>query len=197
VWPDPELRRNLRDLVAVMLTRIINPANHHLWLFLDADWTPRSDRISFGHDIEASRLLPETAEALDEPALIAQTRAVALQMAQATLAEGVDADGGLLSEADPRGLTNTNKEWWQQAEALTGFLNAYQMSGDPRFLQASLRSWDFIAAHVIDRTHGEWYRLLARDGTVLSSDKISLWKCPYHDGRACMEMIDRLRALSR
>jgi mannobiose 2-epimerase len=196
-WPDPDLRQNLRELVDVMLTRLIDPANHHLRLFLDADWTPRSDRISFGHDIEASRLLTEAAAVLDDPALTARIRPVALQMAQATLAEGVDADGGLLSEAGPRGLTNTDKEWWQQAEALTGFLNAYQLSGDPRFLQASLHAWDFIAAHVIDRTHGEWYRLLARDDSVLSSDKISLWKCPYHNGRACLEMIDRLNAVLR
>jgi cellobiose epimerase len=195
VWPDPGLRRDLHDLVEVMLTHIINPATHHLWLFLDADWKPRSDVWSFGHDIEASRLLPEAAEALGDPALLTQTRAEALQMARVTLAEGVDTDGGLLSEAGPHGLVNTNKEWWQQAEALTGFLHAYQLSGDPRFLQASLHGWDFIAAHFIDTRHGGWYRLLKRDDTVISQDKISLWKCPYHNGRACMEMIDRLGAL--
>jgi len=195
VWPDPGLRRALQGLVEVMLTHLIDPANHHLRLFLDADWTPRSDTISYGHDIEASRLLPEAAEALGDPALLARTRAEALQMARATLAEGVDRDGGLLSEAGPRGLTNTDKEWWQQAEALTGFLAAYQLSGDPRYLDASLRTWAFIDAHQIDHQHGEWYRLLARDDSVISQDKLSLWKCPYHNGRACMEMADRLRAL--
>jgi len=126
--------------------------------------------------------------------LIARTRAVAVEVARATLAEGVDTDGGLLSEAGPTGLTNTHKEWWQQAEAATGFFNAYQLSGDPRFLQASMHSWDFIATHVVDPTHGEWYNLLARDGTVLSRDKVSLWKCPYHDGRACLELLSRLDA---
>jgi mannobiose 2-epimerase len=118
-----------------------------------------------------------------------------VEVAQATLAEGVDADGGLLSEAGPTGLTNTNKEWWQQAEAVTGFFNAYQLSGDSRFLQASMHGWDFIATHVVDQTHGEWYNLLARNGTVLSRDKVSLWKCPYHDGRACMELLSRLDAI--
>ena len=58
-----------------------------------------------------------------------------------------------------------------------------------------MHAWDFIAAHVIDPTHGEWYNLLARDGTVLSHDKVSLWKCPYHDGRTCLEMLDRLAAI--
>jgi mannobiose 2-epimerase len=71
-------------------------------------------------------------------------------------------------------------------------LNAYQLSGDPRFFQASMHSWDFIATHVVDQKHGEWYNLLARDGTVLSYDKVSMWKCPYHDGRTCMELVSRL-----
>jgi mannobiose 2-epimerase len=195
VWPDPELRASLHDLVDVMLTRVLNPANHHLRLFLDEDWTPRSDGISYGHDIEFSWLLIETAEVLGDHELIAPSRTAAVEVARATLAEGVDVDGGLLSEAGPAGLTNTHKEWWQQAEAMTGFLNAYQLSGDLRFLHASLHSWDFIAKHVVDRTHGEWYNLLARDGTVLSRDKVSLWKCPYHNGRACMEMIDRFSAV--
>jgi mannobiose 2-epimerase len=197
VWPDPGLHANLRDLAEKMLTRVLNPATHHLRLFLNDDWTPRSDEISFGHDIEFSWLLVETAEVLGDHDLIARTKTVAVEIARATLAEGVDTDGALLSEAGPKGLTNTHKEWWQQAEAVTGFFNAYQLSGDPRFLQASRHTWDFIEAHVIDRTHGEWYNLLARDCTVLSPDKVSLWKCPYHDGRACMEMVERLdRALS-
>jgi mannobiose 2-epimerase len=50
---------------------------------------------------------------------------------------------------------------------------------------------------VVDQKHGEWYNLLARDGTVLSSDKVSLWKCPYHDGRACMELVSRLADILR
>ena len=60
-----------------------------------------------------------------------------------------------------------------------------------------MHSWDFIATHVVDQKHGEWYNLLARDGTVLSSDKVSLWKCPYHDGRACMELVSRLADILR
>jgi cellobiose epimerase len=189
VWPDPGLRANLREIVGVMLDRILDPANHHLRLFLDADWTPRSTTISFGHDIEASRLLPEAAAALGDKALEARCRTIALQMARATLDEGVDTDGGLLSEAGPAGLSNTNKEWWQQAEALTGFFHAYQLSGDPRYLAASQHEWTFIETHFIDHKYGGWYRLLARNDTVLSRDKASLWKCPYHNSRACLEMI--------
>jgi mannobiose 2-epimerase len=195
VWPDADLHANLTDLADVMMTRVLNPANHHLRLFLGDDWTPRSDEISFGHDIEFSWLLLETADVLGDHDLIARVQKTAVEVARAILAEGVDSDGGLLSEANPKGLTNTNKEWWQQAEAVTGFFNAYQLSGEPQFLQASLRSWDFIEAHVIDHKRGEWYNLLSRNCTILSPDKVSLWKCPYHDGRTCIEMVDRLNAV--
>ncbi len=192
-WPDPELRRALHELIEVVMTRILNPANHHLWLFQDADWTPRTTTISFGHDIELSWLLPESAEVAGDPAQIAQAKATAVTVATATLAQGVDADGGLLSEAGPKGLTDTTKEWWQQCEATTGFFNAFQLSGDPRFLQASLRCWDFIERRMLDRKNGEWYRAVNRDGSVQRyQPEVSFWKCPYHNGRVCMEMIDRL-----
>ena len=195
-WPDPELRGNLHDLVEVVMTRILNPANHHLWLFLDADWKPRTDVISFGHDIELSWLLPESAEVLGDPALVVRARAAALATARATLKEGVDADGGLLSEAGPRGLTNTTKEWWQQCEATTGFFNPFQLSGDARYLQASLHCWDFIETHMVDRKNGEWYRALNRNGSIPRyQPKVSFWKCPYHNGRVCMEMLDRIAAV--
>ena len=195
-WPDPELRGELRQLAEIMMNRFLNPANHHLRLYVDADWTPRSDGISYGHDIEFSWLLLETTEVLGEPDLIARAKAAAVQIARATLAEGLDTDGGLMNEADPKGLRDSGKDWWPQAEAAIGFLNAYQVSGDPAFLQASLRSWDFIATHLIDREHGEWFWGVKRDGTVRRGmDKVGLWKCPYHDGRACMELTDRLRAI--
>jgi mannobiose 2-epimerase len=193
VWSDAELRANLRDLVDVMLTRVLDPTSRHLRLFLGEDWTPRSDTISFGHDIEFSWLLPETAEVLGDPDLIARTKALAVEIARATLIQGVDADGGVLELAGPKGLIDTSKEWWPQAEATVGFLNAYQQSGDVRFLRASLHSWDFIATRLIDRQHGEWFQMVNRDGTVRAwMPKVSLWKCPYHDGRACMQLIDRL-----
>ena len=195
-WPDPGLRADLGQLVEVMTQRIINPADHHLGLFFNEDWSPRTDRISFGHDIEASWLLPEAAGMLADGARIGPIHTEALQMARVTMAEGFDADGGLLYEAGPRGLTNTDKEWWPQAEAAVGFLNAYQLSGDRRYLDASLRVWDFIEAHLIDRKNGEWFRAATRDGTVRPRQaKVSFWKCPYHNGRACMELIDRLRTL--
>jgi cellobiose epimerase len=197
VWPDPGLRQVLRDLVEVMLDRIVDPASGHLGLFFAEDWTPRYDRISYGHDIEAAWLLTWAADILQDSELSARVHPLAVRIAEVTLAEGVDADGGVYNQGGPAGLTDTNKEWWPQAEAVVGFLNAYQLSGQERFLTAALRAWDFIELRLIDRRHGEWFRGVTRDGRVLDNElKVSFWKCPYHNGRTGLEATRRLGEIS-
>ena len=196
-WPDPGLRASLRRLLEIMLTRVVNPATGHLGLFFSEDWTPRSDRVSYGHDIEAAWLFTRAADVLDDPALAARIRPLAGRIADATLAEGVDSDGGVFNEGGPAGLTNTDKEWWPQAEAVVGFINAYQLSGEERYLAAALRTWDFIETRLIDRRNGEWFRGVTRDGRLLGGElKVSFWKCPYHNGRTGLEAVRRLRSLA-
>jgi mannobiose 2-epimerase len=197
VWPDSGLRQELRALTEVMLTRIVGPEGLHLRLYFDAEWNPKSDVISFGHDIEFSWLVTETAEVVGDPELLARAKTAALKIARGTLAQGVDPDGGVLNEAGPRGLTDTGKDWWPQAEAVVGFLNAYQLSGDPQFFAAAERTWNFIERRLVDRQHGEWFWGVTREGKVRPyGTKIGFWKCPYHNGRACLETAARLRALA-
>jgi mannobiose 2-epimerase len=197
-WPDPGLRAILAGLVDTMLTRIVDPATGHLGLFFAEDWTPRFDRISYGHDIEAAWLLTWAAEVLRDPALTVRIRPLAVRIAEVTLGEGVDADGGVFNQGGPNGPTDTNKEWWPQAEAVVGFLNAFQLSREERFLAAALRTWDFIEARLIDRRNGEWFRGVTRDGRVLDNElKVSFWKCPYHNGRTGLEAVRRLAHLSQ
>jgi mannobiose 2-epimerase len=82
--------------------------------------------------------------------------------------------------------------------AVVGLINAYQLSSEHHFLQAALKSWDFIEQRLVDREHGEWFRYVTREGAVgRDTAKVSFWKCPYHNGRACMEMIDRLTEIQR
>jgi len=193
VWPDESLRGALADVVNIMLGRVVKTESGHLGLFFTEDWQPLSDRISFGHDIEAAWLLTDAAKVLGDAAVLARIEELAVRIAEVTLAEGVDADGSVFYEGGPEGISNSNKEWWPQAEAVIGFLNAAQISDDPKFLAAALRIWDFIAEHLIDRQHGEWFRAVTRDG-VLHADalKVSFWKCPYHNGRMGLEAVRRL-----
>lgn len=196
-WPDDALREAQAALLDVMLTRILDARTHHLGLFFSDTWEVRSDRISYGHDIEASWLFWEAAEVLGDATLTARMRPAVIRIAEITLAEGLDSDGAVFNEGSPAGLTNTDKEWWPQAEAVVGFLNAFQMTRNERFLTAALKCWDFIESRLIDRQHGEWIRGVTRDGAPLPGHpKISFWKCPYHNGRAGMEAGSRLRQIA-
>lgn len=193
VWPDAGLRQALRDLVELMLTRILDARTLHLGLFFTTDWQPTSNKISYGHDIEAAWLLSRAGEVLGDPALTARITPVAVGIAHVTLAEGTDADGALFNQGDPSGITDGTKEWWPQAEAVVGHLNAWQLAGDPRHLAAAVRAWDFIETHLIDRQNGEWFRGVTRDGRVIRTfEKVGFWKCPYHNGRMGLEAVARL-----
>jgi cellobiose epimerase len=194
VWPDPSLRTALRELVEVMLTRIVDRRTGHLGLFFTADWQPTSDKISYGHDIEAAWLLTRAAEALGDAALATRINALALKITDVTLAEGTDTDGGIFNLGAPSGIVDATKEWWPQAEAVVGFLNAWQLSGEMRYLAAAAKTWEFIDRCLIDRKHGEWFRGVTRDGQVIPAfEKVGFWKCPYHNGRMGLEVVARLQ----
>jgi mannobiose 2-epimerase len=196
VWPDAGLQAKVMELLTVMMTHIIDPTTYHMTLFFDEAWTPRSPNVSYGHDIEASWLLVESAEVLGDEALLRQARTLGVKMAQAVYDEGRDPDGAIVYEAGPEGLADSTKQWWPQAEAAVGFLNAYQLSGEAHYLDAALASWDFIDAYLIDHEYGEWRRYVERDHTAGDDEaKVSFWKCPYHNGRACMELAERLADL--
>jgi mannobiose 2-epimerase len=194
VWPDAALRAALRDLVGLMLARIVDTHTGHLGLFFTTDWRPTSDKISYGHDIEAAWLLTRAADVLGDADLMARTRALALKIADVTLAEGTDPDGGIVNLGGPSGIVDGAKEWWPQAEAVVGFLNAWQISGEARYFEAAAKTWDFIATRLIDREHGEWFRGVTREGRLLPThEKVGFWKCPYHNGRMGLEVMTRLQ----
>jgi len=200
LWRDDLLEARQAELLDIMLDRIVDSGSGHLRLFFDQQWNSVSPHVSYGHDIEASWLLVEAAEVLGDAKRMERAREHAMKLATAVLQEGVDRDGSVFYEADGSGaLVDSNKHWWVQAEAVVGFTNAYQISGDQRFRTAASRVWDYIEAKVVDRVHGEWHSRLSRDGVPLTAENdpetylVGPWKCPYHSARACLEMIERLR----
>jgi mannobiose 2-epimerase len=192
---DTTVRFRLRELIEIFLKHIIDPATQHFILFFDEEWHPRSQVISFGHDIEGSWLLCEAAEILGDPEVLQRVRGVAVKMAQAVYDYGLDSDGGLLYEADPTGIIDSDKHWWPQSEAVVGFMNAGVLTGRQHFIDAADRSWAFIESHIVDHKHGEWYWLVSRVGVPdAKKDKVGPWKCPYHNSRTCFEVMERLDA---
>lgn len=185
IAPDEALKGQLENLVDVFLTHIIDADAKHLHLFFDEHWQPIGTEVSYGHDIEAAWLLLEAAEVIHYQ--VAACQKIAVEIAEAVL-PALDSEGGLDYEAHRR-----ERHWWVQAEAMVGFLNAYQVSKEARFLEKSKLCWDFIQQYMIDRTHGEWFWGYTEDGQLMrGEDKVGFWKCPYHNARACMEVERRL-----
>jgi mannobiose 2-epimerase len=200
VWASdgPRHRERLRALLEIILGPIIDPETGHLILFQDEHWRPLSGVISFGHEIETSWLLCEAADTLADDELSTRARAAALRLADGVMKRGYDAEnGGFLYDESPDGRVDTNKEWWGQAEGVVGLLNAFELSGREEFLEAALRTWDFIDAHVIDRVLGEWHNRVTREGEPISGlARVDFWKCPYHNVRAMLEIDERTRRLA-
>ena len=193
IWPDKALKSHLETLVNNFFEHFIDHETNHLVLFFDEAWNRKSDLISYGHDIEASWLLLETVEILGDEKLIQETKKSGVLMADVST-EGLDADGGLWYEYEP--LDDhlvKEKHWWVQAEAMIGFYNAWQVSGDEKYLHLSINSWLFTKNKILDKINGEWFWGIDENGQVMrSEDKVGMWKCPYHNSRACIEIIKRI-----
>lgn len=196
VRPDRRIGIRLEELIEIFRQKILDPYSHHFGLFFERNWERLTRRVSFGHDIEGSWLLCRAAEVLGAEKWGPRVLPVSLDIAEAVLREGLDTDGSLLFERDEQGQVNAEKHFWCQAEAVVGFLNAFQLSARQEFFEAAWNVWRFIEDYQIDRTYGEWFwKLDAGRKPDLSMPKVSEWKCPYHNSRACMEAIRRLKMI--
>lgn len=192
VWKDEQLERQLRNLIEVFITRILDPQTGHLNLFFEEDWTNKYRIYSYGHDIEASWLIHEAALVLGDPEVLKRIEPIIIRIAQAA-DEGLNPDGSMIYEnfLDKQKI-DRELHWWVQAENVVGHINLYQHFGNTEALDTAVRCWEFIKTKLIDREQGEWHWSLLPDGTVnRRDDKAGFWKCPYHNGRMCMEVIER------
>lgn len=191
-WNDPTLAARLRELIRVFLDKVLDSQTWHFHHFFSESWKSLSDNYTFGHDIEGSWLLCEAAEVLGDEQLLHEVEAATLRMAEVVSKEGVAPDGGLLYEGREGKIVDAGKEWWPQAEAVVGFINAWQISREPQYLNAACRFWDYIEQCIVDRVHGDWFWRINPDGNPdATKPKVSEWKCPYHSARACFETIRR------
>jgi mannobiose 2-epimerase len=194
ISPDERLRNRVAELVRIFLDRIIDNKTNHLFLFFDDRWRMRSNVISYGHDIEGAWLMQEAVQTVHEDSLFEDVSRISVKIAEAS-AQGLDSDGGLWYEYDLQEQQLVKqKHSWPQAEAMIGFFNAWQITGDYQFLQKSLASWQFARNFLIDRELGEWYWGVNADHSpMLAEEKVGIWKCPYHNSRACIEIIRRVQ----
>jgi cellobiose epimerase len=208
VWQDNSVEKRLTELMNLFLYKIIRKEGHFGIFFDEAFNEAESSKgiCSFGHDIEGSWLLWEAAEILGNKDIIKKMRPVAVKMVDNIERVAVDKDGGLFLESTRFGShVKTNKHWWQQAETLVGFMNAFELTKEEKYWSTVKLSWNFIDTYLIDHERGEWYTKLNRLGVPYLVEppddpspyyrndwKIDPWKCPYHNGRSMMEMMKRI-----
>lgn len=193
VWPSKELEASLRNIIGIFTDRILNPETHHLDLFFEMDWTRGAGQLeSYGHDIECSWLMHEPALVLGDQKVLNKVEPIVQTVAKAS-EKGLNPDGSMIHEANlTAGTKDDDLHWWVQAEAVVGFYNIYQHFHDEAALEKALRCWQYIKENLIDYQHGEWYWSRHRDGSLNTvDDKAGFWKCPYHNGRMCLEIIER------
>lgn len=176
------ITKQLRTLIDIFANRIFDPATGHLMLFFDEKWQPSNTHTSPGHDIEAAWLLHEALEVLGDEELLNQTLPVIHSLAQA-------AEDDIMDE----------KEWWCYAEAVVGYIDQWKLYQDEKPIESNINlelaetAFHYIQTHLMDRENGEWFWTILPDGTPdRTHDKAGFWKCPYHNSRMCIEIIERL-----
>ncbi len=195
VHKDNQLKIRLVELYDIFRKHIIDASSNHLILFFDEKWNRLSDVISYGHDIEASWLLHEAALVSGDKSRIADAEKLAVRIVDGVY-EGIDEEGALRYEYDPKHGFLKVREWWPQAEAVVGFLNAYQLSEDEKYLDSALKVCRIIDRYFIDRQFGEWFFRVDETGKpVEKEDKVGFWKCPYHNSRMAFEVKERYRKI--
>lgn len=188
---DPEVRERLIWIMNTWAEKLYNPERRRQEVFFDLSYHTLIDLHSFGHDIETSWLADHTLDVLGNPALTEKIRPMLLSMADHTLQAAYTEGNGFSNESE-NGKVDTTRVWWVQAEALLGFLNAYEHTHEQRYLDAVRSQWEYIKAKMIDPREGsEWFWSVKEDGTPIEKPIVEPWKCPYHNGRMCMEVIRR------
>ncbi|MCD8289502.1 MAG: AGE family epimerase/isomerase [Prevotella sp.] len=188
------VEKALRNIIDIFCDKILNPATHHLDLFFEMDWTRGAGWLeSYGHDIECSWLMHEAALILADKTVLAKVEPIVRLVAKAS-EKGLNADGSMTHEANlDTGHVDDDRHWWVQAEAVVGFYNLYQHFGDERALTIAMNVWQYIKENLIDYEHGEWYWSRDKNGVLnIRDDHAGFWKCPYHNSRMCLELIERI-----
>ena len=193
VTKDERVGANLRWMLEILVKKVYNPALRRQEVFFDREWNSIIDLHSYGHDIETSWLADRAQEILGDPEVEAMLLPVTKELA-AHIYERAYCDSSLLNECE-RGVDSTIRIWWVQAEAVVGFMNAYQRCPEKtEYFEAVKSIWNYIQNVQTDKRPGsEWFWSMDADRTPSAGKPIvEPWKCPYHNGRMCFEMMKRL-----
>nr|WP_279286202.1 AGE family epimerase/isomerase [Clostridium thermarum] len=185
------VREKLKEAVLTCKNKVYNADTKILGVFFNTNMNSIADIYSYGHDIEASWLIDRACEVLADDELIKEIEPMTAEIVDMVLKTAYDK--GAMNNQYCRGIIDKNRVWWVQAESVVGFLNAYEKTGNEEYLQVAINIWNYIKKYLIDKREGsEWFWLLDyNNNPVVGKPIVEPWKCPYHNGRMCMEVIKR------
>ena len=189
----PEVKERLEWIMDTFADKVYNPKLHRQEVFFDRNMNTILDLHSYGHDIETAWLMDRGVEVLGEKKYEEKMTPITKDLTAEIYK--VAFDGHSLANECEKGVVNVHRIWWVQAETVIGFLNGWQK--DPsrtEYLDAAKSEWQFIKDHVMDKRQGsEWFWEVDQSGKPYEGRPIvEPWKCPYHNGRMCFEVIRRL-----
>lgn len=188
----PEAKEKLMWIMDTFADKVYNPELHRQEVFFDANWNSIIDLHSYGHDIETAWLIDRGVEIIGEKKYEEKMTPITKDLTAQIYK--IAFDGNSLANECEKGVVNTHRIWWVQAETVVGFLNGWRMNPDkPEYLEAAQNTWNFIKNHVMDKRPGsEWFWEVDPEGKPYPGRPIvEPWKCPYHNGRMCFEVIKR------
>ncbi len=191
---DEKTGERLRFMLDILADKVYNPVSGRQEVFFDKNWNPLIDLYSYGHDIEAAWLTDRGLAVLNDQAYLKKIAPITETITR-NIYERAFIHHSLVNEAE-NGIVDTTRVWWVQAETIVGFVNAWQKNpGEEKWLDAAEEIWEYIKACLIDKREGsEWFWSADADGTPIEKPIVEPWKCPYHNGRMCIEVIRRMEA---
>ena len=191
VAPQERVANSLREILDITDEKIYNRKLRRQEVFFDLDYNSLIDLYSYGHDIESAWLINRTTEILGDKNYIEKMGEMTKVLADNVYK--VAFDGHSIPAEAERGIVKQDRVWWVQAEGINGFLDAYQKDPSRKeYLEAAESIWEYIKKYVVDkREDAEWYWYVNPDGSAAREPIVEPWKCPYHNGRMCLEVITR------
>ena len=192
VSPDERTKGRLGFMLDTMADKVYNPKLGRQEVFFDKDWNSLIDLYSYGHDIETAWLIDRGLAVLGDASYQEKMAPITDEITENIYERGF-VTHSLLNECE-NGRKDTTRVWWVQAEAVVGFVNAWQKHPqETKWIEAAEEIWEYIKAYLIDKRPGsEWYWAVDEDGKPLEKPLVEPWKCPYHNGRMCMEVLKRI-----